>query len=92
MLHHCGLSSLEQHFPRSLKGFVYQISMLSNVLSVLRTGYESVSEIPLTIKYRSQLNSGFLPVSGHCALWSPFEIPRLNSGLTEIYQGRFQKA
>lgn len=42
---------LEQHFPRSLKGFVYQIHMLSNVLSALRAGYDSVLEIPLAINY-----------------------------------------
>lgn len=27
----CVLSSLEQQFPRSLKGFVYPVSMVSNV-------------------------------------------------------------
>lgn len=82
------LSSLEQQFPRSLKGFVYLISMLSNVLSALRAGYDCVSEIPSVIK----LKSGFRSVAGHHALWSTFEIPRPISGLTEIYQEHFQKA
>lgn len=41
----CVPFSLEQQFPRSLKGFVYPVSMISNVLSALRAGYNSVSEI-----------------------------------------------
>lgn len=84
------LSSLEQHFPGRLKGFVYRIHMPSSVLSALRAGYDSVSEKPLAIKYRTRLNIGSLSVAGYCAFWSPFEIPRRNSGLPEMYQGRFQ--